>query len=103
MRPHDCIGQTLSSRGTTWVAAVMVAIAVVLTGAVPALRAAEDGPAARVIEAMAPMRDGVRLATTVYLPAGSGPWPSILARTPYGRTRSGPPSARATTTAATPG
>ncbi|MBI2423439.1 MAG: CocE/NonD family hydrolase [Candidatus Hydrogenedentes bacterium] len=32
---------------------------------------------------LVPMRDGVRLATTVYTPDGNGPWPVILARTPY--------------------
>ena len=31
------------------------------------------------------MRDGVRLATDVHLPAGPGPFPVILERTPYGR------------------
>jgi putative CocE/NonD family hydrolase len=31
------------------------------------------------------MRDGVRLATDVYLPAGTGPFPVIMERTPYGR------------------
>ncbi len=31
------------------------------------------------------MRDGVRLATNVHLPAGDGPWPVVLERTPYGR------------------
>jgi uncharacterized protein len=35
-----------------------------------------------------PMRDGVRLATDLYLPAREGeplpgPWPALLARTPY--------------------
>src|SRR5438552_8634835 len=34
---------------------------------------------------MVPMRDGVHLATDVYLPAGDGPWPVALARTPYDR------------------
>ena len=35
---------------------------------------------------MVPMRDSVRLATDVHLPAGdSGPWPTILIRTPYSR------------------
>ena len=34
---------------------------------------------------MVPMRDGVRLATDVYLPDGKGPWPAILFRTPYGK------------------
>ncbi len=32
---------------------------------------------------LVPMRDGVRLATDVYLPGGAGPWPVILIRLPY--------------------
>lgn len=34
---------------------------------------------------MVPMRDGVKLATDVYLPAGDGPWPVIVMRSPYPR------------------
>ena len=35
---------------------------------------------------MVPMRDGVELATDVYLPPeGEGPWPALLIRTPYGK------------------
>jgi predicted acyl esterase len=34
---------------------------------------------------MVAMRDGVKLATTVYLPPGDGPFPVILTRTPYGK------------------
>ena len=35
---------------------------------------------------MIPMRDGVRLATDIYLPAdGRGKYPAILSRTPYGK------------------
>src|SRR5437016_7103080 len=34
---------------------------------------------------MVPMRDGVHLATDVRLPAGDGPWPVALARTPYNK------------------
>lgn len=34
---------------------------------------------------MVAMRDGVKLATDIYLPDGSGPWPVILVRTPYGK------------------
>jgi uncharacterized protein len=33
-----------------------------------------------------PMRDGVLLATDVFLPDGPGPWPALLERTPYDRT-----------------
>lgn len=34
------------------------------------------------------MRDGIHLATDVCLPdTGEGPWPAVLARTPYGRNR----------------
>jgi uncharacterized protein len=34
---------------------------------------------------MVPMRDGTRLMTDIYLPSGSGPFPAIVARTPYPR------------------
>lgn len=32
---------------------------------------------------MVPMRDGVRLATDIFLPNGAGPWPVLIERTPY--------------------
>jgi putative CocE/NonD family hydrolase len=35
---------------------------------------------------MVGMRDGIRLATRVYLPAADGPFPTIFVRTPYGLT-----------------
>jgi putative CocE/NonD family hydrolase len=35
---------------------------------------------------MVPMRDGIRLAADLYLPAQDGPWPAILIRTPYNKT-----------------
>jgi len=34
---------------------------------------------------MVPMRDGVRLATDLFLPKGEGPFPVILVRLPYGK------------------
>lgn len=53
-----------------------------------------DGPYEAALEdgIMVAMRDGVRLATDVYVPARDGtpidgPWPVILERTPYGRNR----------------
>src|SRR4030095_8712229 len=36
-------------------------------------------------EQMVPMRDGVKLATSIFLPPGKGPWPAVLVRTPYGK------------------
>jgi uncharacterized protein len=39
----------------------------------------------RHLHELVPARDGVRLATDVYLPAGGGPVPAILQRTPYGK------------------
>ena len=53
-----------------------------------------DGPYLMRLEdaVMVPMRDGVRMATDIYLPTKGtadldGPWPVILERTPYGRNR----------------
>lgn len=40
---------------------------------------------AESLEVMVPMRDGVQLATNVFLPPGDGPWPVVLTRTPYGK------------------
>jgi predicted acyl esterase len=37
----------------------------------------------RARQEMVPMRDGVRLATDVYLPDGPGPFPAVLVRLPY--------------------
>jgi predicted acyl esterase len=34
---------------------------------------------------MVPMRDNVSLATDIYLPEGTGPWPTVLSRTPYNK------------------
>ncbi|MDP6652199.1 MAG: CocE/NonD family hydrolase [Gammaproteobacteria bacterium] len=36
-------------------------------------------------EVMVSMRDGVNLATNLYLPEGEGPWPVVLTRTPYNK------------------
>ncbi|WP_414447614.1 CocE/NonD family hydrolase [Burkholderia sp. 22PA0099] len=52
---------------------------------------AAASPAAGLADLMVPMRDGVRLATDVYLPPGyrvgiDAPLPAILERTPYGKT-----------------
>ena len=80
---------------------VVVAAATVLilalagpAAAGPAPPAAQHGDAdgVRCTVEQAPMRDGVRLATEVYLPAGDGPFPVVLQRTPYNRRSPGPGS-----------
>ena len=38
---------------------------------------------------MVPMRDGVRLATDAWVPAGDGPFPALLVRLPYGKDMTG--------------
>jgi predicted acyl esterase len=50
------------------------------------VRIETTGPAPldpRARQELVPMRDGVRLATDVYLPAGPGPFPAVLVRLPY--------------------
>ncbi len=47
--------------------------------------ASEEERAPRSLDFMVEMRDGVHLATSVYLPEGDGPWPVILTRTPYNK------------------
>ena len=39
-------------------------------------------------EAFVPMRDGARLATDLWLPGSDGPHPTVLLRTPYGKSES---------------
>jgi predicted acyl esterase len=51
----------------------------------PAFLSAGEKPGARTLDAMVPMQDGTRLATTVYLPEGPGPFPVVVSRTPYGK------------------
>jgi hypothetical protein len=47
------------------------------------------GAPAAMQTVMIPMRDGTRLATDIYKPHGDGPFPVVLSRTPYSRTKSG--------------
>ena len=72
-------------------AALMAALVVATLGTAfaPSAVVAEESEKTRVIagatEYMVPMRDGVKLATNVFLPEGEGPWPVILTRTPYSK------------------
>ncbi len=78
-------------------------IAAAATGLIPALAGlAAAGPASQTAAGesagircqveQAAMRDGVELATEVYLPDGDGPFPVILQRTPYNRRSPAPGS-----------
>ena len=72
-------------------AAALAAVSVLALGAVavaqqtpvPAVR--EIKVAAGATEVIAEMRDGAMLAGNLYLPAGKGPFPCIVQRTPYGK------------------
>ncbi len=57
--------------------------ALVFAGVSAQSRAQQEGPA-RTMQ-MVEMRDGARLATDVYLPAGEGRWPALLTRLPYNK------------------
>jgi len=56
-----------------WKAVAAACVAIAIAGA------------AEKREARVRMRDGVRLATNVFVPAAEGRWPTILLRTPYGK------------------
>ena len=53
--------------------------------AVAVLFCSVSATAVEPTEEMVAMRDGVKLSTIIYLPEGSGPWPVVLIRTPYGK------------------
>ena len=86
--------QLVTNRMVLAAAAGSILMLVGLAGAGPAQQAATTGEPGGVscrIE-QAPMRDGVKLATEVYLPPGEGPFPVILQRTPYNRRSPSPGS-----------
>src|SRR5689334_24632504 len=74
-----------------WLAFLLLFIlgSISLINAAPAQQTSSTPPETAAVtkptEAMAAMRDGVRLATSIYLPEGKGPFPVVLIRTPYGK------------------
>jgi predicted acyl esterase len=82
-----------------WAAAVLAATSIMAVGAAAVAQSAQSAGqaaspaavrppikvAAGATEVIAPMRDGVKLAGNLYLPAGTGPFPCIVQRTPYGK------------------
>ncbi|MCX8108575.1 MAG: CocE/NonD family hydrolase, partial [Verrucomicrobiae bacterium] len=59
--------------------------AMLALGILASLSAEETRQSSNKHTFMIRMRDGVRLATDVYLPAGQGPFPTVLIRTPYNK------------------
>lgn len=72
-------GNATAGRG--WVVPILLALFVIGGAARPHAQSGSAMPSGT--ELMTPMRDGVNLSTVYYLPQGTGPWPSILVRTPY--------------------
>ena len=62
-------------------------VALLALGAVwaPGAAAQQTGDVQVQHDVMVAMRDGIRLATDVYLPPGDGPFPAVLVRTPYNK------------------
>jgi predicted acyl esterase len=75
-----------------WAAAALAAVSVLAVGNV-AVAQQTQAPVTRApakvatgaTELITPMRDEVKLAGNLYLPAGKGPFPCIVQRTPYGK------------------
>ena len=66
--------------------AIIAAIGVAVIFSCEASRGKEvyaQGPTAAVLSIRLPMADGVKLATNVYLPSGTPPWPVVLVRYVY--------------------
>ena len=79
--------QRVTDRSVVAVTTGFILAFAIAAGAAPLHQSAQSGDPEGVtcrVE-QAPMRDGVELATEVYLPAGEGPFPVILQRTPYNR------------------
>jgi hypothetical protein len=77
-----CVGAVLLAGGQALAQAAPGAAAAAAAAAAAGLPPAPP-PVAPSMELFLTMRDGVKLAANVYLPAGKGPWPVILTRTPY--------------------
>ena len=73
--------ETRITIGATILSVLLVATSIGVAGG--GSQQPSSDPACRI--EWAPMRDGVKLATEVYLPASPGTHPVIMTRTPYNR------------------
>src|SRR5260221_52077 len=87
-RPTGCGQRELCGRSRSRhrfrLAAVFLGLCLVAAFAWPAV-AADDQAEFETSDIFVPMSDGIELATTVYRPKGDGPFPVIVARTPYNK------------------
>ncbi|MGD8863827.1 MAG: CocE/NonD family hydrolase, partial [Myxococcales bacterium] len=84
---------------TLLIASLLVSLAAAASAQPAATETATEEavvPAYHVETVMVEMRDGVHLATDLYLPPGDGPWPVILMRTPYDKAQAAEYGAQAT-------
>jgi predicted acyl esterase len=63
----------------------LLIVLVLIVGYVGPAIARDDAPEFESSDTLVPMSDGIELATTVYRPKGDGPFPVIVARTPYNK------------------
>lgn len=83
--------------------ALLAASLLLAPGALPAFAQTQTGapasatyqPPPGATEEYATLRDGTRLAANVFKPAGNGPWPVVVSRTPYLKDGRGSPEALA--------
>ena len=66
-----------------WTSAQAAPTASTTAAAQPMQANPQHVPQQRTFEVFTTMRDGTKLAANVFLPAGEGPWPVLLTRTPY--------------------
>ena len=70
---------------TKLITVALIAISIALLSNAGMLNGQDARRAIKSTDVMLAMRDGVKLATSVYLPEGEGPWPVIVTRTPYSK------------------
>ncbi len=79
----------LPFRGLLWLSLLLVllcgSLGIAASGQAASAPSQQSAQASKQLEQMVPMRDGVKLATGIFLPEGNGRWPAVLDRTPYGK------------------
>ncbi|HXU40004.1 MAG TPA: CocE/NonD family hydrolase [Blastocatellia bacterium] len=76
-------------RRVLWLSLLLIllcgSLSVAASGQAASSTTPQPAQSSKQLELMVPMRDGVKLATGIYLPEGNGRWSAVLIRTPYGK------------------